>query len=49
MGVSELWVEFDGPIEEFQGVFMLLLDGEAVADDDPGLRSEEGLFEGLVG
>ena len=37
VGVGELGVELDGPGEELEGGLVLLLEGVAVADGDPGL------------
>ena len=49
IGIWVLRVELDGPGEEFKGLLVLLLQGEAVADGDPGFGRVDGLLEGLVG
>lgn len=49
VGIRILRVELNGPGEELQRLFVLLLQGEAVSNCDPGFRRIDGLFEGLMG
>ena len=38
IGISEIGSQLDGPVEEFDGRLMLLLQAKAVPDGTPGLR-----------
>lgn len=46
MCIGIVRVELDGSIEEFESVFMFFLKRETVSNCNPGLGSENILFEG---
>lgn len=49
VSIRILRVELNGPGEEFESLFVLLLKGEAVSNSDPRFRRIYRFFKGLMG